>query len=176
MDAFDAWFPHVRAIRREVFVEEQAVPEELEVDGNDPICRHFVVYASAAGFDLPNQATSEDLTVEDLTVGTARLRELSFPHNQAPADASERLHGERAVRRVAKVERVAVRASYRGRGAGSALMDAIEALAREDGLTELVLSAQRPVVEWYARRGYVSEGSRFMEAGIEHQKMRIFLS
>ncbi len=29
------------AVRREVFVDEQGVPEELEIDGDDPLCVHF---------------------------------------------------------------------------------------------------------------------------------------
>jgi predicted GNAT family N-acyltransferase len=32
----------VRAIRRTVFVEEQAVPVEVEVDGRDEVAEHFV--------------------------------------------------------------------------------------------------------------------------------------
>lgn len=32
------------AVRREVFVEGQGVPESLEVDDHEPDCRHFVAY------------------------------------------------------------------------------------------------------------------------------------
>jgi predicted GNAT family N-acyltransferase len=32
------------AVRREVFVEGQGVPESLEVDDHEPACRHFVAY------------------------------------------------------------------------------------------------------------------------------------
>ncbi len=32
------------AVRRAVFVEEQGVPEELELDGNDGTATHFVAY------------------------------------------------------------------------------------------------------------------------------------
>nr|WP_299244652.1 GNAT family N-acetyltransferase [uncultured Halomonas sp.] len=31
-------------IRRRVFIEEQAVPQEEEWDGRDPLCLHFLVY------------------------------------------------------------------------------------------------------------------------------------
>jgi len=44
------------AVRRAVFVEEQGVPEHLEVDGNDDSATHFVAYDG------------------DRPVGTARLR------------------------------------------------------------------------------------------------------
>ena len=46
------------AIRREVFCIEQGVPEDLEVDGRDPECRHFI------------------LRLDGRVVGTARLRPL----------------------------------------------------------------------------------------------------
>jgi predicted GNAT family N-acyltransferase len=46
------------AIRREVFVQGQEVPEELEIDGLDPECTHFLA------------------RVDGNPVGTARLREV----------------------------------------------------------------------------------------------------
>lgn len=33
-------------IRREVFVDEQLVPEEIEIDGEDAQCRHFLAIAN----------------------------------------------------------------------------------------------------------------------------------
>ena len=47
------------AIRRTVFIDGQDVPEDLEVDGLDSECTHFLV------------------TVDGVPVGTARLREVS---------------------------------------------------------------------------------------------------
>jgi predicted GNAT family N-acyltransferase len=52
----------IRAIRETVFVREQGVPVELEMDGADPECIHVVAYVAAA--------TSDGL---DRAVGTARL-------------------------------------------------------------------------------------------------------
>ncbi len=45
------------ALRREVFIDEQRVPEELELDGEDDACIHFLA--------VDDQGTA---------VGTARLR------------------------------------------------------------------------------------------------------
>jgi predicted GNAT family N-acyltransferase len=45
-----------REIRRAVFIEEQGVPAELEMDGLDPSCEHFLVFRQGA------------------PVGTARVR------------------------------------------------------------------------------------------------------
>lgn len=70
-----------------------------------------------------------------------------------------------------KVERVAVLPELRSGGLGRALMDAVEAHARELGARELVLHAQAAVVGFYEKLGWTSVGPRFEEAGIAHQKM-----
>lgn len=49
--------PHCLAVRRAVFVDEQQVPEALEVDGLDPVCVHVLAQTDAG-----------------VPIGTARLR------------------------------------------------------------------------------------------------------
>ncbi len=46
----------IQSIRRTVFIEEQGVPEELEIDGMDPVCYHVLIFAPM-----------------DRPIGTARL-------------------------------------------------------------------------------------------------------
>lgn len=121
------------AIRRDVFVVEQGIAEELEFDQRDAECTHFLAFDRGAA------------------VATARLRERTT--------------------RVHKVERVAVRATARGRGIGALLMDAIERHAGAVGVERLVLSAQESAIAFYARRGYLCEGDAFVEAGIRHRWM-----
>jgi predicted GNAT family N-acyltransferase len=131
------------AVRRTVFVEEQDVPADLEVDEFDAIdaATHFV--ASDGG----------------RAIGAARLRpyECEEADDDSPAEA--------------KVERVAVLAERRGEGIGARLMDAVEAEARAEGFDRLVLHAQITVEGFYARRGYRTVGEEFEEAGIAHVKM-----
>jgi len=93
-------------------------------------------------------------------VGAARLRRVADPGT----------HGE-----LAKAERVAVLASWRGHGVGRGLMCALEAEARARGFLELWLSAQVGALPFYLRLGYEEIGGRFLEADIEHQKMRRLL-
>lgn len=85
-------------------------------------------------------------------VGTARLR--------IPVDG------------VAKIERVAVRRSYRERGVGRQLMDALETAARDRGCSRAVLHAQTAVETFYEKLGYERNSGVFEEAGISHVKMR----
>jgi predicted GNAT family N-acyltransferase len=88
----------------------------------------------------------------DRPIGTARLRE----HTSG----------------VAKIERVAVRESHRGRGVGRRLMRELENCARENDMDEAILHAQTRVTEFYANLGYDRTGDTFEEAGIPHVEMR----
>lgn len=135
-----------RAIRREVFIEGQGVPAELEWDGLDESAEHFLLYVDTHGPAPPGADPVEPARA----VGTARLR---------------------CVDGVGKAERVAVRAARRGQGLGRALMEAVEAHARSRGLREIRLHAQLPVVRFYEALGYRAEGDVFDEAGLPHRAM-----
>ena len=125
-DAFD--------VRRDVFIEEQGVSEDEEMDGRDDDAAQFVAYD------------------DRYPVGTARVR--------TPEDD------------VGKVERVAVRETYRRRGVGKALMERVEAWADDHGFETLKLHAQTHVEGFYADLGYETTSDVFEEAGIDHVAMR----
>jgi predicted GNAT family N-acyltransferase len=148
-DADDPRFDDALAIRTRVFVEEQDVPMDREVDGLDGEATHF-------------------LLSDPEPVATARVR----PHERE-ASASDRPNGDQREPRggALKVERVAVLADHRGAGYGRAVMDAVEAYARREGYDEVVLHAQVPVVAFYERLGYTAEGEEFEDAGIPHRTM-----
>jgi predicted GNAT family N-acyltransferase len=69
------------------------------------------------------------------------------------------------------IGRMAVRAPWRGRGVGAALLIQLVELARETGLRRVVLNAQTHALPFYGRHGFVARGSEFVEAGIPHQEM-----
>ena len=71
-----------------------------------------------------------------------------------------------------KLERMAVERRLRGRGVGGTLLAGAEREAREHGATEIVLNSQSQAEPFYAAHGYVAEGETFIEAGIEHVRMR----
>lgn len=142
-DAADLADAH--AVRRAVFVEDQGVPESLEMDGLDDRAVQFVAYDPVASVD---GWTGDGL----YPVGTARLR---------TPKAGE-----------GKPERVAVRQSYRGEGLGRDLMVAVETAARERNCDRLRLHAQTTVEEFYRQLGYETVSDEFTEAGIPHVAMR----
>ena len=70
-----------------------------------------------------------------------------------------------------KVGRVAVLKAHRHRQAGSQLMLAVEAHARQHGIKRLELGAQLPVIPFYENLGYQAYGAIFLDAEIEHRMM-----
>jgi predicted GNAT family N-acyltransferase len=71
--------PALLALRHEVFVIGQDVPPDLEVDGLDPICTHFVAREGAT------------------IVGTARLRVTEDGHAKAERVAVSASHRGRGI-------------------------------------------------------------------------------
>ncbi|MCB9778415.1 MAG: GNAT family N-acetyltransferase [Alphaproteobacteria bacterium] len=134
-------------IRRVVFIEEQQVPLDEEIDGRDAEAFHF----------LAEWRTDQSGYIDDgwTAVGTCRVRTV------------EGVGGEP----VAKAERVAVLAGFRGRGVGVALMEALEEDARRRGLVSVKLGSQESAVGFYEKLGYRVIGEPFMDAGIPHRWM-----
>jgi YbgC/YbaW family acyl-CoA thioester hydrolase len=76
---------------------------------------------------------------------------------------------------VGKIGRMAVLRDVRGGRVGQAVLQALIAGAREQGLSTVVLHAQESAVGFYLRSGFVPRGERFEEAGIAHQEMVLSL-
>jgi predicted GNAT family N-acyltransferase len=121
-------------LRVRVFVDEQGVDAEEEVDDLDAESLQIV------GLD------------ERRVIATCRLRDLG--------------EGEW------KLERMVVERRARRRGVGARLLAGAEREARDRGAREMLLNAQRRAEAFYAANGYAPEGGTFMEANIEHVRMR----
>ncbi|MEU5250242.1 GNAT family N-acetyltransferase [Streptomyces longwoodensis] len=132
------------AVRKEVFVAEQGVPEEIEYDAYDAVAVHVL-------------AVRED----GLPLGTGRLL-----HGEA---ALGRTGGDPSV---GSLGRLAVSRAARGLGVGAALVRAVEDAARARGLAAVDLHAQTQALGFYERLGYVVYGPEFPDAGIPHRAMR----
>ncbi|MEB3961120.1 GNAT family N-acetyltransferase [Streptomyces kunmingensis] len=132
------------AVRREVFVDEQGVPEELEYDAYDAGAVHVL-------------AVRED----GLPLGAGRLLtgEAAAVKNGGAAD-------------VGALGRLAVLKVARGLGVGAALVGAVEEAARGRGMAAVDLHAQTHALGFYERLGYVAYGAEFPDAGIPHLAMR----
>ncbi|MER6420392.1 GNAT family N-acetyltransferase [Streptomyces sp. NPDC001137] len=132
------------AVRKEVFVREQGVPEDLEYDAYDAVAVHVL-------------AVREDGT----PLGTGRLL-----YGEA---AAAKVGGDLTV---GSLGRLAVAKEARGLGVGIALVRAIEDAARARGLAAVDLHAQTHALGFYERLGYEAYGPEYPEAGIPHRAMR----
>jgi predicted GNAT family N-acyltransferase len=74
------------------------------------------------------------------------------------------------------IGRMAVLEAWRRRGVGSAILTELLRLAREQAMTQVVLNAQTHALGFYQRHGFVAEGGVFLDAGIEHRRMRRVLA
>ncbi|WP_330295963.1 GNAT family N-acetyltransferase [Streptomyces sp. NBC_00503] len=135
------------AVRTEVFVVEQAVPESIEYDAYDAVAVHVL----AEGPD-------------GVALGTGRL--LYGPQALSKTGSED----------IGSLGRLAVRKSARGLGVGALLVRAIEAEAERRGLAAVDLGAQTHALGFYERLGYVAYGPEFQDAGIPHRSMRRALS
>ncbi|MFJ4199109.1 GNAT family N-acetyltransferase [Streptomyces sviceus] len=132
------------AVRKEVFVGEQGVPEDIEYDAYDAVAVHVL-------------AVRED----GVPLGTGRLLFGDAAAGKTGGDAS-----------VGSLGRLAVTQDARGLGVGAALVRAVEEAARARGLTAVDLHAQTHALGFYERLGYVAYGPQFADAGMPHRAMR----
>jgi predicted GNAT family N-acyltransferase len=131
-------------VRKEVFVGEQGVPEDIEYDAYDAVALHVL-------------AVRED----GVPLGTGRLLFGEAAAGKTGGDAS-----------VGSLGRLAVTREARGLGVGAALVRGVEEAARARGLTAVDLHAQTHALGFYERLGYVAYGPEFPDAGIPHRAMR----
>jgi predicted GNAT family N-acyltransferase len=78
----------------------------------------------------------------------------------------------RVVKNMAKIERIAVLSSYRGRGMGKMIMEELEQEAKKRDLAYVILDAQAHAEEFYEKLGYQSVSGVFMKQSIPHLEMK----
>jgi predicted GNAT family N-acyltransferase len=137
-------------VRTDVFVAEQGVPADLELDELDEVADHFVAYDGDVGIDGGARA-----------VGAGRLV-VEDPGFEGT---------DPALGPVGHLGRLAVRPETRGTGLGVDLVRAIEVRAAERGLRVVALSAQTHALGFYERLGYTAYGPEFDDAGLPHRWM-----
>ncbi|WP_406156520.1 GNAT family N-acetyltransferase [Streptomyces canus] len=131
-------------VRKEVFVGEQGVPEDIEYDAYDAVAVHVL-------------AVRED----GVPLGTGRLLHGAAAAGKTGGDMT-----------VGSLGRLAVTQVARGLGVGAALVRAVEDAARARGLVAVDLHAQTHALGFYERLGYVAYGPEFPDAGMAHRAMR----
>jgi predicted GNAT family N-acyltransferase len=131
-------------IRRKVFIEEQGVLEENEFDDYDKSAIFCVVYE-------PSQSLDNSEKEELISVATGRLILLEDGRY--------------------KVGRIAVLKEYRGKKYGDMVVKMLVNKAFLAGATQIYISAQTRVIDFYHKIGFQEYGEVYMEDGIEHIAM-----
>ena len=131
------------ALRTEVFVHEQQVPPDLELDELDDAADHVLAL------------------VDGQPVGTGRLVVEEPGYGGADPELGP----------VAHLGRICVRAEQRGRGLGAAIVRALEERAAGRGLRVAGLDSQTRAIPFYEGLGYAAHGPEFDDAGIPHRRM-----
>jgi predicted GNAT family N-acyltransferase len=129
------------SIRRTVFIVEQGVTEEEEIDRFD---------------GEPEKATDAVHViayVDGLPAATGRLLLNTSPDESA------------------HIGRVAVLREYRRHGLGTRVMRALQDEARSRGYRRATVAAQVQAMPFYESLGYVAYGDVFLDARIEHRTM-----
>jgi len=73
--------------------------------------------------------------------------------------------------RSAKIGRMAVLKTYRGKGVGTKLLKRAIEIAKSHGAQKIYLHAQVPVIDFYKALAFRCVGPVFTEGGIPHRKM-----
>lgn len=120
-------------VRKQVFIEEQGVPVDMELDEFDSTAKHALAY------------------VDSECVGTARL--IALPWN------------------IGRIGRMAVLQTYRRRGIGGQLLNALLESCKSQGIAKLELHAQLVAMPFYENFGFIAQGEMYYEAGIAHRDM-----
>lgn len=136
---------HILKARSEVFVVEQNCPYQ-DMDEVDFDCLHLVAHE--------NEMLTAYCRIIPPRFNT--LKSLSTPANQMPA-----------------IGRVLVLAPYRGEGLARQIMTQAIAYCRKHygKKAPIVISAQTYLLSFYESLGFVVEGDRYFEDGIEHVTM-----
>ena len=140
-------------LRSAVFIDEQLVPEEEEIDDLDTL-------ESIVDDKVIHLIAKENNKI----IATARM----FVEDKSIISSSGETH--------LHVGRVAVRYDARKTGVGRLLMNKCHQVAVQRGYSMLTLSAQVQALGFYERLGYQARGKIYLDAGIEHLDMDIKVS
>lgn len=105
----------------------------------------------------------EDLAIHRCAIVDAKLIAIGRLHFVTPSQA--------------QIRYMATASDYRRRGIGAAILSALEAEAKKQGATHIILNARNQYLDFYLRMGYriVGEGPTLFQS-IQHSRMTKQLS
>jgi ElaA protein len=132
----------------------------------DPATLYRLLWLRVSVFVVEQRAAYAELDGRDLEPGA----ELFWAEEDGHVLSTARMLREPDTLRIG---RVATAPEARSRGVASAIMwAAVERCDQIGPGLPILLDAQEHLVDWYARFGFVAEGTRHFEDGIPHRAMR----
>ena len=146
---------HILKARSQVFVVEQHCPYQ-DMDEVDFDCLHLVAHNNEA------------------LVGYCRIIPPEFNKMRSNLSVNP---DPRASTVMSSIGRVLVLPSYRGQGLARQIMtEAIKYCRKKYGKKPIIILAQAYLLGFYQSFGFISEGDHYLEDGIEHVKMVLYLA
>ncbi|WP_435978438.1 GNAT family N-acetyltransferase [Psychrobacter sp. DM4] len=146
---------HILKARSQVFVVEQNCPYQ-DIDEVDFDCLHLIAHKDEALVGYCRIISPEVNTL------TTNLSVTTSPYH-----ASKQISGA-----MPAIGRVLVLPEHRGYGLARQIMtNAIQYCRRKYGKKPIIISAQTYLLPFYESLGFVVEGERYLEDGIEHVRM-----
>ena len=108
-----------------------------------------------------------DLTKEELDKEVSDMHYAGFLDGQLVAGAIlSKLNDDEI-----KMRQVFVDENKQGKGLGTELVKALEALSKEKGFKTMVIQPRKSAVGFYEKLGFIIEGDEYMANGIPHNKL-----
>jgi ribosomal protein S18 acetylase RimI-like enzyme len=76
----------------------------------------------------------------------------------------------------AKIRQMAVAPESQGRGQGRLILEQLESMLADRGISHLWMHARKEAIGFYEKLGYATTGREFTEVGIAHIKMEKYLA
>ncbi len=150
---------HILKARSQVFVVEQNCAYQ-DMDDVDFDCLHLVAHQNEALVGYCRIIAPEFNTLtSNLSVNHSLADNVVSVSGPMPA-----------------IGRVLVLAQYRANGLARQIMtEAIKYCRKKYGKQPIIISAQTYLIDFYQSLGFVPEGERYLEDGIEHVKMVLYV-
>ncbi|KAF3907387.1 hypothetical protein ABW21_db0201265 [Orbilia brochopaga] len=177
----DPAFADAMAVRIDVFVKEQGVPEENEQDELDKDAMHWVVYASIPRLSPPSSSQKKDRHAIDGVTSDAELSQ-----NRTPVGTIRLIPPPVSKKPYVLLGRLAVLKPFRTLGLGKLLLQEALRYAEAEGTAgrfdcpgegikwdgKCYVHAQTSAHGWWARNGfYLDDADEWDEEGIPHVGM-----
>jgi len=140
-----------------------SISKMIRVEQVDWVDKQALIRLIREAVFIQEQKVPVELEWDGLDATCVQL--LAFNGNEAIGTARMTAEG--------KIGRMAVLSGYRGLGAGKSLLSKMIQLAQKARLPYVILDAQVGAIPFYQPFGFEVVSEPFMDAGIEHRKMKL---